>query len=168
MTIQNVSTFLNYFPVVDPPVILALEEVTTYSRENQPFSQGIIQEVFIPFENENENENLVEFIPCFQLPSSSKIHIVVYYRGDLFINEYHILTLNNNGNVIDRKAIAGTYIVDDELIRYVASIDEYGLIRVVIGSNEGRDEFYNPLKSQTITYEIAPDGTIIQNNNTDE
>jgi hypothetical protein len=166
MTIKNILTFLEHFPAIEPPILLSVEEITTYSRENKPFSQGIVREVFIPFESQYSDEQLVEFIPCFSLPSDSRMHVLVYYRGDLFINEYNLLTMNNKGTIIDKKAIAGTFLDKDKLIRYVASIDKDGLIQVVIGSNKGARDFYNPLNSKTITYEIAPDGTIILSSNT--
>jgi len=161
MIISDLSSLLKYFPKVDPPVILSSDEVIVYSRTNKPLAEKLIQDVFIPFESEANEEDFIEYIPCFRLNTDHKVIALVYYRADLLKNEYNLLILSEKGEVIDKKAIAGNYIKEDELISYVASIDEDGLIQVVIGSDNGKRDYYNPLNSQTVAYEIAPDGKII-------
>ena len=166
MTVSDLPSLLKYFPQLDPPVILSVEEVIVYSSENKPLPEKLIQSVFFHFEPTDSDDDFIEFIPCFRLNTDHKIIALIYYRVDLLKNEYNLLTLSEKGKFLDKKAIAGTFLKDDELISSVASIDEDGLIQVVIGSDNGSRDYYNPLNSQTVAYEIAPDGKIILSNQT--
>lgn len=163
MTINNLGRFLEYFPEIKPPIIISSEEVIIYSRENKPLDGQIVNDVFLPLHKDADDE-FTEFIPCFKLNSEDAYEILVYYKADLLKNEYHLMVVSEKGEVIDTKAIAGTFLKEKELISYVASIDEDNLIQVVIGSDDGSRDYYDPLNSQTVAYEIAPDGKIILSN----
>jgi len=163
MNKAELEQFLDYFPIVEPPVILSTEEAVIYSRENKPLSQKVIHEVILPIEKKEVIDEFAEYIPCFRLNKENGCMPVVYYRGDLLKNEFNLLIFSENGKMIDSKAIAGTFINGEEMITYIASIDEDHHINVVIGSNEGNAKNYNPLNSQAITYDIAPDGKILTN-----
>ena len=79
-----------------------------------------------------------------------------------------MLVTDEKGRVLSKKAIAGTFFDENQLIKSVASINEDGLIQVVIGSDQGQKEYYDPLNSQVINYEIAPDGELLMITNNDE
>ena len=165
MTKVEFEAFLEFFPEVAPPIILSAEEVILYSRENNPLSQSIITEVLLPLHNETELDEYTEYIPCFRLKKENSFVPVIYYKAGLLKNEYHLLMFSENGKIIDHKSIAGTFLKDKEMVTYVAYIDEDNHIQVVIGSDDGDRSHYNPLNSQTIAYDIAPDGKIILSNN---
>ncbi|MEE9371450.1 MAG: hypothetical protein V3V00_00190 [Saprospiraceae bacterium] len=168
MTIEDLNEFLEYFPEVTPPIILSIEEIVIYSRENRPLSQSIIQEVMLPLDGDLELDEFTEYIPCFKLKKENAHVPIVYYKAGLIKNEYHLLIISDKGKVLDSKALAGTFVKDDEMVTYIASIDEDSHIKVVIGNDEGRRDYYNPLNSQTISYDIAPDGKIILSKNNEE
>lgn len=164
MTNVEMEEFLKFFPEVEPPIILSSEEIILYSRENKPLPQQIIIEVLMPIHKESELDEFTEYIPCFRLKKENSFVPVVYYKAGIVKNEYHLIILSEKGKIVSHKSIAGTFIKNDEMVTYVASIDEDHHIKVVIGSNNGNKEYYNPLNSQTISYDIAPDGKIIMSN----
>lgn len=164
MIIKDVIPFLEFFPTVTPPIILSAEEIIIYSRENKPFSQHIINDVMNELHKEEVDEDYSEFIPCFKLEKENAFIPLVYYKAGLLKSEYHLLILSEKGKVLDTKALAGTFLNDNETVSYVASIDEDHHIQIVIGSHEGNRNQYNPLNSKTIAYDIAPDGKIILSN----
>jgi hypothetical protein len=166
MKINNLPEVLEFFPEVEPPVIISPEEVLIYSRENKPFSQAIIKAFILQLEETEPDMSVVEFIPCFRFSIFKDQIALVYYRADLYQNEFMLVILNTAGTFIDKKGIAGTMINNNQLVSSVASIDEDGLIQVVVGTADGRlGSDYDPSRSRFINYEIAPDGRIILSNN---
>ena len=164
MIIEDIKAFLEFFPEVSPPIFLSAEEVILYSRENKPLSQEYIK-ALVELNGETNVDEFTEYIPCFRLKKENGFVAIVYYQAGLLKNEYHVLVLSEKGKMIDSKSIAGTFLNDNEMVTYVASIDEDNHIQVVIGSDEGNRAHYDPLNSQTISYDIAPDGKIILSNN---
>lgn len=161
MVIEDLESLFEYFPVVSLPVTLSVDEAIIYSRENKPLPESLVDNVFLHFEKEEVDQDIVEFIPCFRLNDFETIHALIYYRSDLILNEFHLITISPKGKLLDKKAVAGSFFRDQEVIKSVASIDEDGVINVVIGSDDGSFKYYNPQNSQVISYEIAPDGKII-------
>ena len=163
MTNEEFEEFLSFFPEIEPPIILSTEEAYLYSRENKPFSEKMINKIILPIEKLKGVGEFTEYIPCFRLKKENSLIPIVYYKSELYKSEYHLLIFSEKGKLIDSKAIAGTFMNENELVTYLASIDEDNHIQVVIGSNEGDPQNYNPMNSQAISYDIAPDGKIITN-----
>ena len=114
---------------------------------------------------DDEDDIYTEYIPCFRLKKENSFIPLVYYKAGLLKSEYHLVIVSEKGKILDHKALAGNFINNQEMVSYVASIDDDYHIKVVIGSDEGNRDHYDPMNSQTIAYDIAPDGKIILSNN---
>lgn len=150
--------FLSYFPEADLPVLLHEETIQAFSRQNKPLPGSLIEQ-FAAALQEDPADEFTEFIACLRLKNTGPMHALVYWKAHLLSYEYHLATFTEQGRLIDRRGIAGTYSDGASLIRSVATIEEDWEIIVVSGqSQNGR---FQASDSRTIRLEILPDGNIV-------
>ncbi|MEM9919585.1 MAG: hypothetical protein AAF990_15915 [Bacteroidota bacterium] len=153
------SHFLQTFPKVDLPVTLTTDLHHTFSQENKPFPQRMVQQFIDPVEG--AADEFTEYIPCFRLPMAKNIHALVYWKAGLMLYEYILITYDKSGQMVDRKVIAGTKAEDQALVRSVATFKEDGTIYIVGGITESEDDNYDASSSQSIRMELLETGRIV-------
>lgn len=154
------SQFLAKFPLIELPVLLNEETHHTFSTENSPLPEAMIQEFILPIEDANTDE-FTEFIPCFQLPLKEEYHAMVYWRAGLMQYQYTLATFTKKGLFIDKRIIAGTFIRGETITQSVATINESFEIFVASGQSHTQSDEYDATSSTAYELEIAPDGQIV-------
>jgi hypothetical protein len=160
--VKELKTLLSFFPEVELPITLTDDSLTHINATNDLLPEALLQEVFIRYE-ENIGSDFFEIMPCFKLKMiDEKIAAIVYWRGDLLKYEYIILTLNQSGDIIDKKVLCGTVIEGDIVKKSVASIDPDFGIHIVAGAYDSSiSQEYDATASQSFSMELLPSGEII-------
>lgn len=174
--------FLEKFPELPLPITLGEDTHHHFSQQNDVLPQRMIEQFILPLEMTGlddieaegegsaspkrsidllEEEELVEFIPCFKIPDTHDFHAIVYWRAGLMSYQYILVTFNKNGLVIDYSVIAGTYSDGKSLTQSVATITEDWEIVVVSGQGDvNHPDQYDAASSRATRYELLPDGKI--------
>jgi len=154
------SAFLKKFPEVDLPVTLGEDTHLNFSRANDPLPQQMIDQ-YLRRPDEPPIDEFTEYIACFRSKASENFHAIVYWLGGLLDYKYILLTYNKKGQVIDESVIAGTKVVDNTLLRSVATIDEELVIYVAAGMADAKTNQFDAGSSKSFTIEVLPSGEIV-------
>lgn len=157
----TLAQFLDLFPEIELPVTLNEDVHHIFSEKNGPVPQVVIDQYFSYLEGVDET-GLTEYVICFKIPETHEFFGLVYWKASLLNYEYILVTLSKNGEVIDKKVIAGTYSDKDRLLQSVATIDEDWIIYVVSGQSNIASKDFNPASSTAFKLEILPEGNIIK------
>jgi hypothetical protein len=140
---SDFKLFLDYFPSVDLPIMLGEEEHHVFSAENEALPVPLIRDYILnilPTEDETveiieeDTDELVEYIACFQISNTEDYHAIVYWRADLLNYEYILATFDANGKRIDSKPIGGMRAEGQKVHQSVTQIDEDGFIIIAEGT----------------------------------
>lgn len=153
-------SFLEQFPLVEPPVILGEASHHTFSTENLPLPAVLIDRFIVPLEDEMPDET-TEFIACFRLDGLKDIHALVYWKASLLNYQYQLVTFDKKGNPLEKRVIAGTFYDGDKLTQSVASIDEDWMISIASGQSQIQASDFSATESTAYQLELLPDGNII-------
>jgi len=154
------TDFLHAFPELELPVVLTEDAQTVFSKENIPLSKMMIEQFILPLDT--EVDEYTEFVPCFSIAKTHDFHAVVYWKGGLMNYEFHLVTFDKKGTLIEKRAIAGTQVKGDSLLRTIATIEEDWTIATVVGVASTKDALsYDPATTLDSTLELLPDGKII-------
>lgn len=155
---SKLEKILHYFPETELPVIVSEDYLSEYEINADPFPQVFIDEVLLDWEK--EADEFTEFIPCFRLPKEDKFASVIYWKGALLRYDFILVTLDQNGDLINKKSIASTIVNDNIIRKSVASIEPDLIINIIAGRTLDGEE-YDAANSKTFTMEILPSGEII-------
>lgn len=153
--------FLEYFPSVELPIILGEDTHREFSQINDPLPARAIAQYLLPLNHEADDEEITEYIPCFQLAEAGDFRVVVYWRAVLLSYEYHLVTYTPTGEVIDHKVIAGSFYHDGVLTLSVTTISEAFIIYIVSGQAAVTQEAdYDPASSTTTVLKFSKEGML--------
>jgi hypothetical protein len=150
--------FVEKFPPVTMPVTLGEDTHHTFSTENSPLSDALIQQFIAPLEKEAPDE-FTEYVPCFAIDCDEKYIALVWWKAGLLLYQYVLATFTEKGEPIDQKMIAFTLVDGQKVRRAVASIDEE--LSVHIAEGVSTDDVFDPGSSLTSLMEILPNGVIV-------
>lgn len=150
--------FITYFPEIGLPIRLDDEVHHTFSLENEPLPSLAIEQFLLPIEE--DADDLTEFIPCFSVPETYDFHAIVYWKAGIMNYQYVLATFEKNGELIDKRVIAGTFSDGINVIKSVATIEEDWMILTITGKMNSHDEIYDATSSKMLEMELLPDGTI--------
>ena len=155
--------FLKKFPIVELPVTLRDDSHHDFSNENDPMPPPMIAEYITHYETTLPDDDLTEYIACFQLPVENKPYkAIVYWKATLLNYDYVLATYDAKlGIMIDKKAIAGTKIVGQAVKRILAFIKEDFSIQIAEGIEETGKEYVAD-STKTHRFEILDNGRIEQ------
>lgn len=159
MSKVTLTDVLRFFPEVELPITLNEDMAHNFSSTNKPLPQAILHSHITVWEG--ELDEYTEYVPCLRLKTdSSEFHALIYWKAELLSYAYILVTIDQQGNLIDRKPIA-SMLADSEAIKQsVAHIDEDFIINIMAGINKTNEQ-YNPAHSQPFAMEIMSDGKII-------
>lgn len=152
--------FLSFFPEIELPVTLADESHHHFSAHNEPIPQELIGQFLIPYEEDHDDEH-TEYIACLRIPQTYQFHAIVYWKAGLLSYQYFLATFTEQGELIQKRAIAGTYAGDEKMTQSVATIDDDWIIYVVSGQLEANESNYQASSSTAYKMELLPEGQII-------
>jgi hypothetical protein len=153
--------FLEKFPEVELPVTLSDDTHLDFSKENLPLPPQMIEEHITRYEA-TEPDEFTEYIACFSIiPTEKDFKIVVYWKAGLLNYDYVLATYDKKGKMLDKKAIAGTKVIGEDIKRSIAIIKEDLTIQVVEGIEE-KGKIFDPEATKTRRYEVLSSGMIEQ------
>lgn len=152
--------FLSRFPELTLPLVLGEEAHREFSKTNEPLSQELILQFIQPFESMPYDE-LTEWVPCFRIPETHEFYAIVYWRAGLMDYQYILMTYTRSGDLIDQRAIAGTFSDGKVLTQSVATLDEDWIISIASGQADAQQSDYNASSSRAYQLELLPEGRIV-------
>jgi hypothetical protein len=155
---SKLEKILHYFPETELPVLISEDHLSEFEINSDPFPQVFIDEVLLEWEK--DADEFTEFIPCFRLPKEEKFNAIVYWKGALLRYDFVLVTLDKNGELINKKSIASTIVNDNVIKKSVASIEPDLIINIVAGQTLDGEE-YDASMSKAFAMEILPTGEII-------
>jgi hypothetical protein len=155
---SKLEKILHYFPETELPVLISDDHLSEFEINSDPFPQVFIDEVLLDWEK--DADEFTEFIPCFRLPKEEKFNAVVYWKGALLRYDFVMVTLDKNGELINKKSLASTIVHDNVIKKSVASIEPDLIINIIAGQTLDGDE-YDASMSKAFAMEILPTGEII-------
>jgi hypothetical protein len=155
---SKLDKILHYFPETELPVLISEDHLSEFEINSDPFPQVFIDEVLLEWEK--DADEFTEFIPCFRLPKEEKFNAIVYWKGALLRYDFVLVTLDKNGELINKKSIASTIVNDNVIKKSVASIEPDLIINIVAGQTLDGEE-YDASMSKAFAMEILPTGEII-------
>jgi hypothetical protein len=155
---SKLDKIIHYFPETELPVLISEDHLSEFEINSDPFPQVFIDEVLLEWEK--DADEFTEFIPCFRLPKEEKFNAVVYWKGALLRYDFVMVTLDKNGELINKKSIASTIVHDNVIKKSVASIEPDLIINIIAGQTLDGEE-YDASMSKAFAMEILPTGEII-------
>ncbi len=155
------NLFVAKFPVIELPLTLTSESSRHFSQQNDPFPGPMINEFLLPFDEEEYDEEVTEYVPCLQIPGTAGFKALVYWKATLLNYGYYLVTFTDKGEFINKRGIAGTKLNGDALAQSVATIDEDWVIHIVGGVSSATEVEYDPSNSQSFQLELLPTGEIV-------
>ncbi len=154
---------LDFFPLIELPATIGEDTHEAFSQNNEPLPVRVIAQFIQPTEPDEIDESVTEYVACFALPPADHYAGIVYWRAGLLDYQYVLLTLDpRTEEMIDRRVIAGTTVVDGELVQSSCAISEDLLIYIVSGqgSLEGYD--YSAARSTANRFQVTERGKIVE------
>lgn len=154
--------FISKFPEIELPLILSEDVHHDFSNENDPLPLQLIKQYISKYETSIQDD-MTEYVPCFQVPMENKtFKAVVYWKAGLLNYDYVLATYDSKtGTMIDKKAIAGTKVVGNAVKRIAAIIKEDLTIHTAEGIEETGKE-YEADSSKAKKYQMLDNGRIEQ------
>lgn len=153
--------FLEKFPVVDLPITLGEDTHHTFSQENDPLPMLMIEQFILPLEDE-EMDELTEYVPCFRLPAQQEYEAVVYWKAELLSYQYQLVTFGKKEEkLIDKRVIGGSFFDGEQMTRSVATIKEDGQIIIASGQEDPSHPDFEAANSTAYRLQISTKGKIV-------
>lgn len=161
MAAPTIKQFLAFFEEVELPLTLTEELTHTFDRHAKPLPAHLIG-AFIVVVDEGNIDEFTEYIPCFKLPIEDDYFAVVYLKAALLSYEYHLVTYDEKGGIVDHVNLGGIVSNGDLIKRSVTSISADLIISKLEGVADKREKMYDSSKSKAIYYELLPNGVLVR------
>jgi hypothetical protein len=135
----NFANYLGRFPEVELPVTLRDDSNHDFEG-NDPLQAEMIEQYITRYEA-TEMDEFTEYIACFRLPKNNDFQTVIYWKAALLNYDFVVATYGKEGNMIDKKAIAGLKVVGQDITRIIATIAEDLAINVAEGMEVSGGDF---------------------------
>lgn len=135
----NFANYLGRFPEVELPVTLRDDSNHDFEG-NDPLQAEMIEQYITRYEA-TEMDEFTEYIACFRLPKNNDFQTVIYWKATLLNYDFVVATYGKEGNMIDKKAIAGLKVVGQDITRIIATIAEDLAINVAEGMEVSGGDF---------------------------
>jgi hypothetical protein len=155
----NFTNYLGRFPEIELPV--TLRDDSNHDFEANPPLQDEMIEQYITRYEAVEVDDFTEYMACFQLPPNEKFQAIVYWKAGLLNYDFVVATHGKDGNMIDKKAIAGIKVVGQDIVRSIATIDNDLAINIAEGMEINGGDF-NADATKTRRFQILESGLIEQ------
>jgi hypothetical protein len=99
-------------------------------------------------------------VPCFRVADTKEFYALVYWKAELMSYQYILVTFDKWGQLIGKKAIAGTFSDGMQLTQSVATINEKRQIYVASGQSDASQIDFQAANSSVQRMSILDDGQI--------
>jgi hypothetical protein len=155
----NFTNYLGRFPEIELPV--TLRDDSNHDFEANPPLQDEMIDQYITRYEAVEMDDFTEYMACFQLPKSEKFQAIVYWKAGLMNYDFVIATYGKDGNMIDKKAIAGIKVVGQDITRSIATINDDLSINIAEGIEINGGDF-NADTTKARRFQILDNGLLEQ------
>jgi hypothetical protein len=155
----NFTNYLGRFPEIELPV--TLRDDSNHDFEANPPLQDEMIEQYITRYEAVEMDDFTEYMACFQLPKNEKFQALVYWKAGLMNYDFVIATYGKDGNMIDKKAIAGIKVVGQDIARSIATINDDLSINIAEGIEINGGDF-NADTTKARRFQILDNGLLEQ------
>ena len=155
----NFANYLSRFPEVELPVTLRDDSNHDFEG-NDPLQAEMIEQYITRYEAA-EMDEFTEYIACFRLAKKHDFQTVVYWKAALLNYDFVVATYGKEGNMIDKKAIAGLKVEGQDITRVIATIEEDLAINVAEGMEVSGGDF-NADSTKARRFQIMESGLIDQ------
>jgi hypothetical protein len=155
----NFTNYLGRFPEIELPV--TLRDDSNHDFEANPPLQDEMIEQYITRYEAVEMDDFTEYMACFQLPKSEKFQALVYWKAGLMNYDFVVATYGKDGNMIDKKAIAGIKVVGQDITRSIATINDDLSINIAEGMESNNGDF-NADTTKARRFQILDNGLLEQ------
>jgi hypothetical protein len=155
----NFTNFLSRFPEIELPV--TLRDDSNHDFEENPPLQAEMIEQFITRYEAVEMDEFTEYLACFQLPKKEKFQGLVYWKAALLNYDFVVATYSKDGNMIDKKAVAGIKVVGQNITRSIATINDDFAINIAEGVEINGSDF-SADSTKARRFQILENGLIEQ------
>lgn len=156
----KLEDFLDYFPSIKLPITLSENSISHIEKASKILPESILDTTIRNWEKVDP-DGFTEYVPCFTLAKNENFVLLVYWKASLLGFEYFAVTLGYDFKLIDRKQIASTLHVRDQIKSSVVHIDEDLTFHVVASVNSVTAHSFNPSNSQAFHFEVNPSGEFI-------
>lgn len=155
------TDFIAKFPAVPMPVTLGEDTHHVFSTENEPLPDSMVVAFIHPTDQTTADDEFTEYVPCFAIEDTERFFALVWWKASLLNYEYVLATFSPKGELIDRRVIAFTRVLNGGRVRRaVATIDEDWVVFIAEGESADAEDHFDPTTSKTYDMEIMADGTI--------
>lgn len=154
--------FIEYFPEIELPISLGEESHHAFSQQNEPLPRQVVEEFIQPLEKQ-EIDEFTEFVPCLRIPTSKEDFLaIIYWRAGLLNYQYSLVTFLKNGELIDKRVIAGVVSDGEYITQSIANIEDNWLINIATGRSRADEEVgFSAKDAKIYELELLTDGSII-------
>ena len=152
------TDFTDRFPKAKFPITLGELSYREFEQQAQLLPDALVAEYIAPLEP-TEIDAYTEVLPVARFAHKGYV-AVVYWKAGLLHNHYRIATFDKQGNPIENRVIAGSYIVDNEVTTSAASITDDRIVYVVSGQTQLEADLGSAADSSAIRLGIDDAGVI--------
>lgn len=157
---NSFSTFLELFQNLELPLPIRPDSYKDSPNNHTEIPIELAQKYLLTEDDETVDE-YTEVMPFGKISHFKAFNCLIYFRGDLNGYKYILLTLDHEGNKIDRLQIAGTHYTANDLSNSVGLIEPDGTIIVQLGiSSVGGHIMLHFDTGVKIKYQLLEDGQI--------
>lgn len=156
----KLEDFLDYFPSIELPITLSENSISHIEKTSKIIPEPILDMTIRKWEKVDP-DGFTEYVPCFTLAKSENFILLVYWKASLSGFEYFAVTLGYDFQLIDRKQIASTLHIRDQIKSSVVHIDEDLTFHVIASIDGVTANSFNPSNSQAFHFEVNPSGEFI-------
>ena len=152
------SKFSDRFPPAKLPINFGELSYRDFQEQAQLLPDELIAEYIAPLEA--ELDEYTEVLPAAKFSNKDYVALV-YWKAGLLHNHYRLATYDKQGNPVENRVIAGSYLQNGELTQSAATITEDHVVYVVSGQSNVGDELGTAASNSAIRLGID-DGGVIQ------
>ena len=151
------TDFTDRFPKTKLPISLGELSYREFQEKAQLLPDELAAEYIAPLEA--ELDEYTEVLPAAKFATKGYV-AVVYWKAGLLHNHYRLATFDKQGNPVDNRVIAGSYIQDGEVTQSAATITAERVVYVVSGQSALADALGSAAANSAIRLGIDDGGVI--------
>jgi len=151
------TEFTDRFPEASLPIEFGELSYREFQETAQLLPDALVSEYIAPLEA--ELDEYTEVLPAAKITTKGYV-AVVYWKAGLLHNHYRLATFDKQGNPVENRVIAGSYLVDDEVTQSAATITPERIVYVVSGQTHLEDSLGAAATSSAIRLGIDDGGVI--------
>ena len=125
------TDFTDRFPKAKLPLEFGEMSYRAFQEEAQLLPDALVSEYVAPLEPGAIDE-FTEVLPVARFAGKGYV-AVVYWKAGLLHNHYRLATYDKQGNPVENRVIAGSYVDNDEVSTSAATITKERVVYVVSG-----------------------------------